>query len=190
MKYFILCFNAFQLYIGHHYRTKDLEDKYSPGSTTVSPPVSKIIVHEDFTKAENIQKKLNKYYDLALLELSEDVDLATFTPACLARASDLTTFDNKMALATGKNPSTNYISCSFFLGWGKLDWKVYGFSSSLQEVKLKVTPVKINNGTQMTIRQTEFGVKRSPDLGDSGGPLTYLHNGQHTLIGVTSAGFK
>ena len=73
MKYFILCFNAFQLYIGHHYRTKDLEDKYSPGSTTVSPPVSKIIVHEDFTKAENIQKKLNKNYDLALLELSEDV---------------------------------------------------------------------------------------------------------------------
>ena len=104
-----------------------MEDKYSPGSTTVSPPVSKIIVHEDFTKAENIQKKLNKYYDLALLELSEDVDLATFTPACLARASDLTTFDNKTALATGKNPSTNYISCSFFLGWGKLDWLIQNY---------------------------------------------------------------
>lgn len=40
-------------------------------------------------------------------------------------------------------------------------------------MKLKVTPVKINNGTQMTIRQSEFGVTRSPDTGDSGGPLTY-----------------
>ena len=65
--------------------------------------MSKIIVHENYTNAEYFQKKLNKFYDLALLELSEDVDLATFTPACLARASDLTTFDNKMALATGKN---------------------------------------------------------------------------------------
>ena len=91
-----------------------MEDEYSPGSTTVSPPVSKIIVHEDFTKAENIQKKLNKYY-LALLELSEDVNLATFTPACLVRASDLTTFDDKMALATGKNsqpPLTTYHAAS------------------------------------------------------------------------------
>ena len=106
---------SFTLVIIINYCTKDLEDKYSPGSTTVSPPVSKIIVHEDFTKAENIQKKLNKYYDLALLELSEDVDLATFTPACLARASDLTTFDNKMALATGKNlqpPLTTYHAAS------------------------------------------------------------------------------
>ena len=167
----LLCF--FQVYIGNHYRTKDLQKAYSPNSTTVSPPVSKIIVNENFTKAEKIQKKLNKFYDLALLELSEDVDLATFTPACLARASDLTTFDNKMALATG---------------WGRTS--SYWLSNSLQEVKLKITPVKINNGTQMTIRESEFGGKHSIGKGDSGGPLTYLHNGQHTLIGVTSAGFK
>ena len=73
--------------------------------------MSKIIVHENYTNAEYFQKKLNKFYDLALLELSEDVDLSTFTPACLARASDLTTFDNKMALAIGKNlqpPLTTY----------------------------------------------------------------------------------
>ena len=42
----------------------------------------------------------------------------------------------------------------------------------------------------MTIRQSEFGEKRSPGKGDSGGPLTYLHNGQHTLIGVTSGFFR
>ena len=65
--------------------------------------MSKIIVNKNYTKAEYVKKKLNKYYDTALLELSEDVDLATFTPACLARASDLTTFDNKTALAIGKN---------------------------------------------------------------------------------------
>ena len=57
----------------------------------------------------NLKKKKARAYDLALLELSEDVDLATFPPVCLARSSDLTTFDNKMALATGKTPSP----CSF-----------------------------------------------------------------------------
>ena len=53
-------------------------------------------------------------------------------------------------------------------------------------MKLKVTPVKLNNGTQMTIRQSEFGGKHSTGKGDSGGPLTYLHNGQHILNGVTT----
>ena len=85
---------TYQVYIGHHYSRSD----QSPHST--SPPVSKIIIHKNFNEV-NVKKKMGKVYDLALLELSEDVDLKTFSPACLARSSDLTTFDNKMALATG-----------------------------------------------------------------------------------------
>ena len=95
-------FDTYQVYIGHHY-----DSAYrSPNST--SPPVSKIIIHKNFNEV-NVKKEMGKVYDLALLELSEDVDLKTFSPACLARSSDLTTFDNKMALATGKTPSP----CSF-----------------------------------------------------------------------------
>ena len=91
-------FDTYQVYIGHHFLALNL----SPFS--ISPPVSKIIVHPNFSEV-NVKKKKARAYDLALLELSEDVDLTTFTPVCLARSSDLTTFDNKMALATGDTPS-------------------------------------------------------------------------------------
>ena len=40
------------------------------------------------------------------------------------------------------------------------------------------------------IRMSEFGGKHGTGSGDSGGPLTYLHNGQHTLIGVTSLNYR
>ena len=88
-------FDTYQVYIGRHYNSRII------GVHTASPPVSKIIIHKGFNFA-NIKKEMAFAYDLALLELSEDVDLKTFSPACLARSSDLTTFDNKMALATGK----------------------------------------------------------------------------------------
>ena len=180
-----------------------MQKAYSPNSTTVSPPVSKIIVNENFTKAEKIQKKLNKFYDLALLELSEDVDLSTFTPACLARASDLTTFDNKMALATGKSPtpthSSLYVSFIFILGWGETEDG--GQSDALLKVMLKVVPSKLYQKLNVTPSEKfdetvirthnfEFGDSwedyRGVGSGDSGGPLTYWNNGQHTLIGVSS----
>ena len=63
-------------------------------------PVKRVIINENFT-FENRAKKLNRAFDLALLELAEDVDLATFTPVCLAREDDLNTFDNKIAEAAG-----------------------------------------------------------------------------------------
>ena len=118
---FLLCFVTFQVYIGLH---SDHFDWTSPNfdnseNDIISPPVSKIIVNKNYTKAENVKKKLNKYYDLALLELSEDVDLATFTPACLARASDLTTFDNKTVLALGKNLQPPLTTYQLFLRLGK-----------------------------------------------------------------------
>ena len=36
----------YQVYIGHHYREKYLEDNHFPNSTTSSPPVSKIIINK------------------------------------------------------------------------------------------------------------------------------------------------
>ena len=39
--------------------------------------------------------------DIAIIELPEEVDLTTYTPACMAKSSDTTTFDGKKALAYG-----------------------------------------------------------------------------------------
>ena len=39
--------------------------------------------------------------DVAILELAEVLDLAMYTPACLARSSDATTFDGKKATIVG-----------------------------------------------------------------------------------------
>ena len=40
--------------------------------------------------------------DIAIIELAEEVDLAIYTPACLAKTSDTTTFDGKNAWAYGE----------------------------------------------------------------------------------------
>ena len=40
--------------------------------------------------------------DIAILELAEEVDLTTCTPACLAKTSDTATFDGQNAWAYGK----------------------------------------------------------------------------------------
>ena len=58
----------------------------------------------------------------------------------------------------------------------------------LLEVKVKVTPLKINHGSHLRTHNDEFGGDIGIGHGDSGGPLTFLHNNQHTLIGVSSLG--
>ena len=40
--------------------------------------------------------------DITVLELMEEVDLNTFTPACIAQTSDATTFDGKNAWTYGE----------------------------------------------------------------------------------------
>ena len=39
--------------------------------------------------------------DIAIIELAEEVDLTIYTPACLAKTSDTTTFDGKNAWVYG-----------------------------------------------------------------------------------------
>lgn len=59
--------------------------------------------------------------DIALLELAEEVDLNVYTPACMARSSDVTTFDGVMAQA---------------YGWGRTEDG--GISKTLLEVDVPV----------------------------------------------------
>ena len=57
--------------------------------------VTSFIKHENFNQT-------NLDNDIALIELAEEVDLTTYTPACLAKTSDTTTFDGKNATAYGE----------------------------------------------------------------------------------------
>ena len=54
-----------------------------------------------YTNHENFNRT-NLVNDIALIELAEEVDLTTYTPACLAKTSDTATFDGKNATAYGE----------------------------------------------------------------------------------------
>ena len=58
----------------------------------------------DVTKYTNHENYLNLPYnnDITIIELAEEVDLTTYTPACLAKTSDTTTFDGKNAWVYGE----------------------------------------------------------------------------------------
>ena len=57
--------------------------------------VTSFIKHENFNRTTLVN-------DIALIELAEEVDLTTYTPACLAKTSDTATFDGKNATAYGE----------------------------------------------------------------------------------------
>ena len=40
--------------------------------------------------------------DITIIELAQEVDITIYTPACLAKTSDTTTFDGKNATAYGE----------------------------------------------------------------------------------------
>ena len=148
--------------------------------------VKSIMNHESYAPATG---SLNN--DITVLELMEEVDLDTYTPACLAQSSDATTFD-------GKNAWT--------YGWGTTSSG--GVSSSvLLEVEV---PVVTKATCETAMGPMEDGqicaggalnkdacqvilLVATPGFslfsqGDSGGPLTYESNGQHVLIGDVSYG--
>ena len=132
--------------------------------------------------------------DIAVLELEKEVDLDTYTPACLAKKEDKTTFDNKPAEVYGwgslvKQPNEN--------GTGP------EYPDTLQEVTLGVVTheecaeamdplMAARNSGHIEAGQictdTAYGAKDSCS-GDSGGPLTQEVGGQAVLIGEVSWGF-
>ena len=58
---------------------------------------------KQFINHESFNYKVTKSYDhdICILELTEEVMLTTYTPACLAKSSDATTWDGKNALVYG-----------------------------------------------------------------------------------------
>ena len=79
--------------------------------------IAEIFIHEGYNAATS-------RHDIAVLKLAEEVDIETYTPACMAQTSDEDTFYGKTALA---------------YGWGALS---YGGPSSddLLEVEVSVVP--------------------------------------------------
>ena len=158
----------------------------------------------DVTKYTNHESynTLNSDNDITIIELAQEVDLTTYTPACLARTSDTTAFDGKSALVYGGLTLKFLIidlSLRSGLGWGRT--AAGGPSSDkLLEVAVKVvtketckaameppnTPYTITDGMLCA-----GGVEGEDSCqGDSGGPLTYKSGEQHVLIGDVSWGIS
>ena len=70
--------------------------------------VKKIKRHPKYEKHQIIPgPTLNNGYDIAILELWDDVDLTQYTPACLAKQTEGTRFNGKRAVAYGWGKTAN-----------------------------------------------------------------------------------
>ena len=58
--------------------------------------VKRVTVHEEYKSGQSFNN------DIAILELAQEVDLTEYTPVCMAKADDYTTFDDKKAWAYGE----------------------------------------------------------------------------------------
>ena len=159
--------------------------------------VKNIILHDDY------KGSCGKFQpnDIAILELEEELDLNTYTPACLARKTD----NNRFAGLTAT-----------VAGWGSLDRRrrtevpheveIPVVSSSQCARKFWMFDDKSKHDSQLCAASRYYGngkgafkvsacsqmLKYSFTMiipqGDSGGPLTYKQGDQHVLIGDVSGG--
>ena len=79
--------------IGDHNIKSHSDDKQGLPARFIN--VEKIHVHDRWTG------NVHGGFDVALLEMTEDVDLTKYTPVCLAKISSTTKFDGKTAKAVG-----------------------------------------------------------------------------------------
>ena len=139
--------------------------------------------------------ELDEGYDIAILKLSEELDLTLYTPACLAKASEGTRFDGEKITVAG---------------WGMTSPNV--FPDKPHEVKLTVSApsrqacaLEVHDADSIMVPLVCAG-KKEPGKGtcdvsytdfscsafilnlqgDSGGPGTYKQKDQHILVGVVS----
>merc|ERR1719333_1385871 len=155
--------------------------------------VQKLVVHPDYKNHVYIN-------DISLLYLAQEVDLATYTPACLP-----TYFDSHRHRLSHSHSHRHRHSHShrhrhsfagveaLAVGWGKTANRGHG-SDVLKQVKLMVvdepTCQAAMRPSNITPDMICAGGARGKDAcdGDSGGPLTYKFHDQHILIGDTSWG--
>merc|ERR1719369_279277 len=119
------------------------------------------------------------FNDIALLKLSEEVDLNVYIPACLPSTSD--NFEGKKAWVYGWGATSEGGSTSPKL----LEVEVTVVSNSVCKTAMSQYGYLIDNS--MVCAGGEAG--KDSCQGDSGGPLTVDVSGQHYLIGDTSFGY-
>ena len=83
--------------IGDH--NLDLDGETSLTAQFVN--VIKITNHPDYNQQIGQESVISDGHDITILELEEDLDLNTYTPACLAKTTDTTSFDGEMATVAG-----------------------------------------------------------------------------------------
>merc|ERR1711981_286813 len=154
----------FQIRIGEH----DLTTTGEGSLTEMTIDVASYTNHEDFIMPNN---------DIVMIELAQEVDLTTYTPACMAKTSDTTTFDGKNA---------------WVYGWGALSFGSGDYPDVLMEVEVAVVSNEVCSNVYSGINEGMIcagGVEGEDSCqGDSGGPLTYKSGNQHVLIGDVSFG--
>ena len=79
------------------------DHEIGPSGETTLPEkqvgVVKLTHHPNYPTA--VGEDSSAPYDLTVMELEEAVDLYTYRPACMAKTTDATTFDGKMATVAG-----------------------------------------------------------------------------------------
>ena len=81
----------FQVRLGEH----DLSSTGEGSLTELTIDVASYTNHESYSS-------LTTDNDITIIELAQEVDLTTYTPACMAKTSDTTTFDGKNAWVYGE----------------------------------------------------------------------------------------
>ena len=115
-----------QIRIGEH----NLVSSGEGSLTELNIDVASYVNHESY-KTSN--------YDITIIELSEAVDLNTYTPACMAKSSDTTTFDGKSAWIYGKAGSKKIINTENCpTGWGALSYGTGDYPDVLMELEVNV----------------------------------------------------
>ena len=127
--------------------------------------VEKLIIHQDYNQGVQYSN------DIALMKLTEKLDLEVYMPACLIpRGRDLIDM-------------TGYV-----YGWGRTDHMVMGISNILRETSLTIKPN--NECKKLTLDKNMIcGLNNNSTFcnGDSGGPMTVDMGGRHYLAGIISA---
>merc|ERR1711892_565591 len=162
--------DGYDIVLGDHDNTDDEETKM-----TKVIKMASYILHPDF----NING--DKDADIAMIKLSEEVDLNIYTPACLPKIGDD---------FAGKN--------AWVYGWGGLDAGATEYPDKLMKLEVPIVsdekcqadmgPDGIGWGITITEGMLCAGGKGGEDScgGDSGGPLTVDVDVQHVLVGDTS----
>jgi len=139
--------------------------------------VKKITNHPEYKQEIGQQSVVADGHDITILELETEVDLDVYTPACLAKTTDATTFDGQTATVAG---------------WGNIQ-EGGPAPNPLVPHEVDVPVIAADQCTYSNEDPSELCAgfrtgEKDACQGDSGGPLTYKANNQHILIGDVSHG--